>query len=148
MSGGISQDRNIGEQVTVRQNAGGVPPQTLTGSTVVSGGVVDRRALNDPLSCVLHVAGGTVTGAPTSATVTGQLQHCATSNGTFANYGGALTVDVTSGGAEASENIDLDGALEFVRSTLTPAFTSGTSPGVPASATVVFGGGQELPSVA
>jgi hypothetical protein len=147
MSGGISQDRNIGEQVTVRQIAGGVPPRTLTGSTVVSGGVVDRRAINDPASCVLHVAGGTVTGAPTSATVTAQLEHCATSNGTFAAYGTALTVDVTSGGAEASENIDLSGANEFIQTTLTPAFVAGTSPGVPASATVVFGGGQELPSV-
>ena len=146
MAGGISQTKNIGELLTVRQNAGGVPPQTLTGSTVVSGGVVDRLTLADPLSCVLHVAGGTVTGAPTSATVTAQLQSCATSNGTFVNVGSAVTADVTSGGAEASVNLNLNGALEFIRTTLTPAFVSGTSPGVPASATVVFGGGQELPA--
>lgn len=151
MAGGISTDRDIGELLSVRAVSGGVAPQSLSGSTVVSGGAVDRYTLNDPQSCVLHVAGGVVTGAPTSATVEAILRHApdngSGSPGSWANYASA-TIDVTSGAAEASVNVDLSGANRWIDTTLTPAFTGGTSPTAPAQATVVFGGGQELPATA
>jgi hypothetical protein len=140
MSGGISQTRDIAELVSVRQD---VAPQSFSGSAAVSGSDIDRRALNDPQSCVMHLGAGAVTGTPTSFSLTPKLQHAddsAGSAGTYADYqtGSAVT---TSGG-ETSTAIDLSGAKEWVRMVVTPSFSGGTSPTAMAAGDLVFGGGQ------
>lgn len=147
MAGGISQTRNIGELISARQN---LPAQSFSGAGSVNGGNIDRQTLNEPQSCVLHLMAGAVSGAPTSFTLSAQLQSApdngAGAPGTYANYGAAAT-NITAASTEVSQNIDLSGANRWIRVVVTPAFVGGTSPTVLAAAEVIFGGEQELPSL-
>lgn len=141
MSGGISGTRNIGEQLAAVTS---VAAQSISGSSAVNGTGIDRYAHNDAGSCVLHAAVGAVSGAPTSFTLTVQLQH-APDNSTWSNYGSSFQIAAAS--TDGSLNIDLSGAAEYVRAVVTPAFTGGTSPSLLAYADIIFGGEQELPAV-
>lgn len=141
MAGGLSISRNIGEMLAV---VTAVVPQSFSGSSAVDGTGIDRYAHNDPQSCVLHCGTGAVSGAPSSFSLTVQLQH-APDDSTWANYGSSFTVAVAS--SDGSQNIDLSGANEYVRAVVTPAFVGGTSPSVLAFADIIFGGEQELLSI-
>ncbi len=141
MSGGISSQRNIGELLAV---VTAVPPQSFSGSGAVNGTGIDRYAHNNAASCVVHLSSGAVSGAPTSFTLTAQLEH-APDNATWSTFGASF--DVTAAGADASQNVDLSGASEYLRVVVTPAFTGGTSPAVLGQADLILGGEQELPAV-
>lgn len=140
MASGISASRNIGELLAV---ATSVPPQSFSGSAAVDGTSIDRFAHNDPQSCVLQLASGAVSGAPTSFSLSAQLQH-SPDNSTWSNFGSAI--QVTAADADASANVDLSGAAEYLRAVVTPSFTGGTSPSVLGQADIVLGGEQELPA--
>jgi hypothetical protein len=148
MAGGISQTKDIGELLSVRQT---VAAQSFTGSSAVNGTAIDRYTLGDPQSCVLHTMGGALSGAPSSFTLTPQLQSAPDNGsgapGTWAAYGSAGTA-LTAASTEMSQSIDLNGANRWIRAVLTPAFVGGTSPAFLASAVIVFGGAQELPATA
>jgi hypothetical protein len=141
MAGGLSSTRNIGEMIATVTS---VAPQSFSGSSAVNGTGIDRYAHNDPQSCVLHLSTGALSGAPSSFSLTAQLQH-APDDATWTNFGG--TVAVTAAATDASLNLDLSGAAEYVRVVVTPAFVGGASPAVLAQADLIFGGEQELPAV-
>lgn len=141
MAGGVSLDRNIGEQLAV---VTAVTPQSFSGSGTVNGASVDRYGHNTPLSCVVHLSTGAVSGTPSSFTLTAQLQHSPDGT-TWSNFGSSFALNAAN--SDASQNVDLSGAHEYLRVAVTPAFTGGTSPSVLGQADLILGGQLELPAI-
>lgn len=143
-----SVPRNIGAQL---KTAMGPPAKAETPATV-NGPAIDRMGIVSAqgyLSCVLHGQCGSATGSPTAQSYIAKLQDSATSGGTYADFtdsegNGALTA-ITADDTDGRTNIDLSSAKRFVRVVRIVALTAGTTPALPCSETVVFGGAGELP---
>lgn len=153
MSGGISQDTNIGEELAVVTS---VVPQSA-GTAVLAGTAIDRYAHNGAQSCVLHLGTGASTGSPSAVSAQATLQH-SNDNGVsdpWTNYslstqGLAAATQQTSAigaSADASANIPLTGAKRYIRSSVAVTFTGGSSPTVQVMSDIVLGGEQERPAV-
>lgn len=148
-SGGISLEKNIGEQVVFEQ---GVSPTTATAGTY-NGASIDRLAHGGALSCLLHQSVGAVAGSPTAISVQTTLQHSA-DNTTFTNYinGAGVTqqtpaVTSTTGAQDTSVSVDLNGANRYIRPVTVVTFTGGTAPTVAVASDEVLAGERELPAV-
>jgi hypothetical protein len=93
---------------------------------------------------------GAATGSPSAISVTAQVQQSADGSTGWTNYtdpqgNGALTL--TTASTQATMNVNLQGALQYVRVAVTPTFTGGTSPAIPVNSWVVLGGTSEHPAI-
>ncbi len=139
--------RNIGAFVSV---AASVLPQAATGT--VTGASVDRFALNNPMSCVLHGSLGAVSGAPAAVAVATKVQH-APDGATWSDYvppgasAVAETATLTAADSDTALAIDLSSADRFIRAVTAVALTGGTSPSAIVATEIVLGGASLLPAV-
>ena len=134
------QTNDIGAYIKCQGN---VPPQSLSGTTAVNGAALDRQGYG---SGVIIAQVGTATGSPTSFTATVKLQESnTTTSGDFTDVSGvSFVLDANS---ETSElDVDLAGLKQYIRVVITPAFVDGSSPTVPACASIVLGGADRLPA--
>jgi hypothetical protein len=110
-----------------------VKPQVLSGTTATSDAGFAKA--NAALGTVV-VNVGAAAGSPTSFSVTAKLQECATSGGTYTDVADTETAIAAAGvTAIPFANADRKAYLKVV---LTPAFSGGTTPSVPAGAEVVY----------
>lgn len=143
-----SVPRNIGAQLKVGV---GPVPKAETPATI-NGTGIDRMSITGQqgyMSCVLHGHCGSATGSPTAQTYDVKLQDSATLGGTYVDFtdaqgNGALT-QITADDTAGRTNVDLSAAKRFVRVVRIVGLTAGTTPALPCSEVVVFGGAGELP---
>jgi hypothetical protein len=151
MSGGLSQQRNIGELIFHSTN---VPPQSSVAATV-NGNNLDRQAHGMALSAQLSLAVGLITGAPTSFSVSAVLQHAPDNGsgapGTWANAviagSNVGPAAVIAASTEALLNVDLSSLNRWLRLVVTITFVGGTAPAASFCASIVLGGEPELQAV-
>lgn len=107
-------------------------PSLLEASTASTTGV-DMSAYEGTAFCILHSAAGT---GGANETMDVKVQHCATTDGTYADVSGATfdQVDDTAGGSCQGIAIDLDPLNPFLKFYFTIA---GTTPDFTCSACVV-----------
>lgn len=132
----------------VKNQIGTVPAASAAGA--VNGTGVDRRGFN---FAILEAVTGAVTGAPTTQTLDAKIQHCATLGGTYADYvpgaaGSGAVAQITAINTRKRKQIDLRGALPFVRVVSTTAFTGGTSPTLANYVGLQLSGADVLPAQA
>ncbi len=105
-------------------------------------------------SCVIRGETGALVGAPTTTSVTLQLQDSA-DNATFANYvpplfGGVATTaaiaPLTAANSQAAQAVDLSGARQYVRIQSVSSFTGGASPQANLCGQIIFGGADVKPT--
>lgn len=138
--GGLALLRDIGAYIKA---VIGTVPLANTG-TVVNGAAIDRLGFE---SCVLHTAGGSVTGSPTAQTLDSKLQDSILSGGPWADISPAVaTTQLTADDTEAQVDADLSGVRRFIRVVQTVTLTAGTSPTWPVSSNVILGGASEVPA--
>lgn len=94
-------------------------------------------------SCTLHGACGAASGAPSSQSVIFKLQD-SVDGVTWTDFGDPTEALVADNG-QVEVDFDLEGAKQNVRAVSTTAFTAGSSPSIPVSAVLVFGGAKKLP---
>jgi len=120
----------------------GISPQNSAGATI-NGTGFSRDGFD---SCVLVVAAGATTGAPTSFTVDGKLQSSDAVGGTYADITGAAITALTAIDTIGNKNVDLGAIDEFIRAVVITAFVGGTAPTVDVAAVVILGGADVLPA--
>jgi hypothetical protein len=118
----------------------GINPVDQAAGTV-NGGSIDRSGF---LSCVLHLACGAASGAPTAQTVDAKLQESADGSTGWSDITGAAVTQLTADNTESQVDVDLGTVKKFIRAVVTVGFTGGTSPSIPVAATVVLGGADTL----
>ena len=136
---GISSMRDVGSYI---KPVVGVKPTDDTG-TVINGAAIDRTGFE---SCVLHVATGVATGAPTAQTLDAKLQDSDTSGGTFVDIVGAAITQIAADDGVAEVDVDLSIAKAFIRVVQTMVLTAGTTPRWPVKSDVILGGAVEVPA--
>lgn len=135
----IPTRKDIGAYVKAQA---GINPQDSAAATI-NGAAIDRQDFD---SCVLHAAAGAATGTPTAQTVDAKLQDSADGSTGWADIAGAAITQITADNGEAEKDVVLSGAKRYIRAVITVGFTGGTSPKIPVAASVVLGGGRELPA--
>ena len=146
-----AQDNDLG---ALTKSFLSVPPQDAAAGTI-NGLGMQRESVTPAFETVLlEVAVGAPSGTPTSYTVNGKLQDSA--DGT--NFADITAAPYTSGvNAPAITTSGTNGTLSvvfanlrtlraYVRAVVTVSFTGGTSPTVPVSSTLVFGGPDQRPA--
>jgi hypothetical protein len=139
--------KNIGAYIATVTS---VRPQSASAG-VINGVSIDRGLHSMALCCVLHVAVGALTGAPTTTSVIGKIQDSA-DNTNFSDYlpdgaNVAAAPAVIAANGEVSLSVDLTLARRFIRAVATTAFTGGASPSVIAVADVILSGENTLAAV-
>ena len=130
----------------VKNQIGTVPAASAAG--VVNGTGVDRRGFN---FAILEAQTGALTGAPTTQTLDAKIQHCATLGGTYADFvpgvaGSGAVSQISAANTRKRKQIDLRGALPFVRVVTTTGFTGGTTPTMANVVTLQLAGADLLPA--
>ena len=108
---------------------------SLTGTTVANGSGVDTQG---GVANAVHgyFAVGASSGSPDSFAITCELQESDTSAGTYTTVANSTALSLT-----ASNTVGFVRGLaskRFVRCIMTPSFTGGTGPAIPAHASVMF----------
>lgn len=134
---------NIGALIKVLR---GIPPQDSAAATI-NGAAIDRLLYE---SCVLHHTVGAASGTPDSFTVNTKLQHSPDGSAGWEDYvpgaaGSGAAAELNTDDTEAEQDIDLRGAMRYIRAVSVVAFVNGTSPKIEVAATVVLGGAQDIP---
>lgn len=91
-------------------------------------------------NALIQVSNGAATGTPDSYTVACKVQECATSGGSYADISGA-TATISADGTSAQIRVPGLGTgsrLRYIKVSMTPAFTGGTSPKALIGATVLM----------
>lgn len=122
--------------------ATGIDPKSEDG-TGQNGSSIDRSGF---ASCVLVGQNGAATGSPTSYTVDFKLQESADGSTGWSDISGAAVTQITADDQLEYVDVDLSGVKQYIRVVEATSFTGGSSPTVPASATVVLGGAQDMPA--
>ncbi len=153
---GWQTPKDVNASIAMSSATPAIPPQLGTvGGGTVNGTGVDRATIpSGPFaSAALLVETGAVVGGPTTMTVTAKIQDSA-DNASFADYvpptlsvAPTAVLSNTAGNQATKIGVDLTTARQYVRVTLTSAFTGGASPNVTFAAQLVFGGGQVAPLV-
>jgi len=138
---------NIGSIV---QEITSIFPAATQAAGTVNGSSIDRQLHQLPLSCLLHLVLGAVTGAPSATSVVATLQH-APDNATWTAflYDGTHTAQVTGSAATTDYNyaVDLALAYRYLRVSAVVSFTGGSSPSVYLESGLILGGEQLLAAV-
>lgn len=132
------QTRNIGAYIAATK---GIKTQAAAAGTV-NGAAIDRVGR---YSCVLQGSCGDATGSPSAQSVTHKLQHSADGSTGWADLDNAALTAFTANDSAGEVDVDLSGALRYIRAVAVVAFTAGTTPAIPVASTVVLGGSDTLP---
>lgn len=130
---------NIGALV---KSVKGINPAASAAATI-NGPAIDRSYFH---SAVLHHACGAATGGPSARTVDSKLQDSADGSTGWTDIPGAVAAQLTADNTDAEKDVSLEGAKKFIRVVTTIAFTGGTTPTIPVSATVTLGGAVTVPA--
>lgn len=110
---------------------------------------VDTIERSDFDSMVVSLNVGDVFGAPSAKSVTAQVTHCATANGTYENYtsdrSGAALLTITAANTSNTMEVDLHGAYKFIKVISATSFTGGSSPYTNRAVNIILGGSHQLP---
>ena len=117
-------------------------PQTVNGSTIITGSIIDTQAMPDPHSLVVSMLTAAATGSPTAVSYAIIIQH-----GDAANLSDAATfvtltafTNATPGTpADYTAQVDVALAKRYIRLAITPTFTGGTTPAIVTAASGIFG---------
>ena len=136
--------RNIGAFL---RPAIGILPQDASAGTI-NGAAIDRMSPGGTdesfESCVLHAVAGAETGTPTSKTVDAKLQESADGSSGWADITDAAVTTITADDTQETVDVDLSGALRYIRVVEVVAFVGGTTPTVPVASSVILGGDKKL----
>lgn len=120
----------------------GLSPEDASAGTA-SGPWIDRTGFQ---SAKLTGILGAISGSPSAASATFNLQDASDDSGTgAADFGDALTA-LDSADSVANGNFDLSGAKQFVRVQCDVAFTGGSSPSALIAAALTLMGAVEPPT--
>lgn len=99
------------------------------------------------MSALIEVQTGAATGSPDSYSVACKVTECATSNGTYADVSGA-TAALSDDGKHAQIRLEGLGTsrLRYLKISLTPDFTGGTTSKALIGATAYLGRDQQVPA--
>jgi hypothetical protein len=95
----------------------------------------------------LVVATGSTTGTPDSFSVAGKLQDSANGSTGWNDVPGTTITPVIVENGQAKVNFIARGCQAYVRAVVTPTFTGGSSPAIPAVGILVLGGNSEAGGV-
>lgn len=98
-------------------------------------------------SGLVEVQAGAATGTPDSHSIACKVTECATSGGSYADVSGA-TATLSTDGKHAQIRLEGLGTsrLRYLKISLTPAITGGTTPKVLIAATAYLGRDQQVPA--
>lgn len=136
---GLALFRNIGAFI---KTVVGIDPDNASAGTI-NGAAIDRTGFE---SCVLHLAAGAASGAPTTQAIDAKLQESADGATGWTDIEDAAVTQITADDTDGEVDVDLSGAKQFIRAVVEVAFTGGTTPAIPVAAAVVLGGPQEVPA--
>lgn len=147
-----SEINNIGERISVRR-AGANAAATAGGTgdnTAVTGVIIDRMALGNPMSVVAAILYTTTLGSVETFSLAWTLQHGDDSGlsdaATFASAGSAVVATgagTLTGQLEAS--VALKGAKRYLRLNYTPNLSASGTDTAACAPVLVFGGADRLP---
>ncbi len=136
---------NIAEQIWVAPMH--VPTNAAAGT--ITGTGIDRMTQGGEqgwLSAVVLVATGVASGTPTSYSVTTVLEESDSSGSGYAAIASAVGSNPTALTADSTVSrapLNLLPSKRYIRAVTTVAFVGGTSPAVPCSVDIVFGGPEK-----
>jgi len=124
-------------------------PQIVSGETVVSGIAFDRKGYE---SAKFGIGCGYTANSPTNVQIEFGLQESDTESGTYAAVTISETTTITGENADIpgsylEVNVDLKARKRWVKPTVTPTFTGGSSPTANVSVAVVLGEATIVPAV-
>lgn len=132
--------KKLGESIKI---AAGINPASLSAGSS-NGLTIDRLGY---LDAKVHLKAGAATGTPSAQGVSLKMQTGDASDGSdMADVAGDTIAALTANNAEANLNIDLSGYKRYLRVVATVTFTGGTTPAIPAAATVALGGARNIPA--
>jgi hypothetical protein len=144
----VSHSRNIGAYVKPAMSIVPVNSQAAA-AFALEGAAVDRMpAVGKQFdSCVFHLMRGATSSNPDPHTVTAKLQHSDVEEDgdTWSDIPDTTLGPLGEDNTDAQMDVDLSGAKRYVRAVATVAFTGGTTPAIPVTATITLGGAKELP---
>jgi hypothetical protein len=111
-------------------------------AATINGTYVDRQ---DENSCTLVCQCGDASGSPTAQTVDCKLQHSTATGSGFADVTNGAITQITADDTLAYVDINMEGLNRYIRAVVTVAFTGGSTPAIPVSATIILGGGRDEP---
>ncbi len=114
-----------------------VDPNAYSGTTAKAGEVIDCQGYQSAIVSINYAA---ASGTPSAASLTLSMVEGATSSpATAVTIAPAVSaIDCLTAGV-TNYHFDLRPFKRYVKFTLTPAFTSGTTPGIVAAATITMG---------
>lgn len=120
------------------------PPQSVSGSSKIPGGIIDTMGFREAIATLDWAA---VTGAPSAG-----AWAIIVESGEAANLSDATTaftletaLDVKTAAGQKDYHMLLQGIGRYVRISVTPTYTGGTSPANLAAINLVLGGAQNEP---
>lgn len=131
--------KDIGHQIATE--IGNVPAARTAGTA--DGTAVERTGYQ---SAVLYVMGGNASGTPSAQTLDASLQESATGTSAWTAITNAAITQITADGGDAKVSVDLSTAKKYIRSSIVTAFTDGSTPAWPCSASLILGGASTLPT--
>lgn len=138
--------KQFSQNVAVRAQ---VAPGTISAATTVGTGIDLRAIANHAQGAKAIVYIGAATGTPDAYTVDAKIEDSA-NNSTWATLKDAEGNDYAMTQASAAgigviDNVDLGRARQYVRLSVTHAFTGGTSPKLGLAGVLLLGNAQENP---
>lgn len=145
----IVSTRQVGDGL---EQISGIPPQSANTAATIHGTGYDRLGGDTGApyeSCDLVLQTGTSTGGPGTQTVTAVIEHCTTLGGTYTAYTDPTTnlqpsVSVTADNTVKRVKVNLVGANQFIRTTVTTTYTTITAQLI--AANIVLGGAATTPT--
>lgn len=131
--------RLVGEEV---KSVNAFTLKSVSGeASVAYGSAFDRLGY---LSAKFDVQTGTVTGSPTNGLITFGIQECDTETGTFEDVSLSGTYTITGEAASINESLltyeqDLRGLKRWLKTTVTPSWTGGSTPTIPVGVVATLG---------
>ena len=136
----VADMHDMGEAIKLLM---GHPPEDSV-PAVITGAAIERTNFK---SCKLHGGCGAATGGPSAQTVDVKLTHSATSGGSYVDLPDAAITQLVADDTEDSVNVDLGGALNYIKVVTTITLTGGTTPTIPVNTAIALGGSTVRPAV-
>lgn len=103
--------------------------------------------IKSDVSAFSGAATGAATGTPSTISVAGKVQDSADGSTGWNDVTGAAITPVVIENGTAKVNVILRGCQAYIRAVVTPSFTGGSSPAIPAVGILILGGNSEAGGV-
>lgn len=138
--------KQFSQNVAVRAQ---VAPATIAAATTVGTGIDLRAITNFAQGAKAVVYVGAATGTPDAFTVDAKIEDSANNSqwatATDAEGNNYAMTQMSAGGIGVIDNIDVGRLRQYVRLSVTHAFTGGTSPKLGLAGVLLLGNSQEIP---